>query len=112
MVSPFRATTLRKLSGAAQLRAEGVFVQPDFRRTAGNIVDGQHVEAHRTIVQMAARQKELRGTDQNALFGMTDAQLWQARDISTHSARPDFHESNRSPSYPTRSSSPLAPCGM
>jgi hypothetical protein len=72
-------------------------MQPDFRRTAGNIVDGQHIEARRTIVQMAARQKELRGTDQNALFGMTDAQLRQARDISTHSARSDFHESHRFP---------------
>ena len=79
------------------MRAEGVFVQPDFRRTAGNIVDGQHIEARRTIVQMAARQEKLRGTDQNALFSMTDAQLRQARDIFAHSARPDFHESNRFP---------------
>ena len=75
------------------MRTEGVFVQSDFRRTARNIVDGQYVKARRTIVQMAARQEELCGTDQNALFSMTDAQLSQARNISAHSARSDFHES-------------------
>src|SRR6202166_3037429 len=94
MVSPFRATTLRKLCGAAQLRAEGVFVQPDFRRTAGNIVDGQHIEARWAIVQMTIRQEALCGAHQHTLFSIIDAQLRQARNISTHSARPDFHESD------------------
>ena len=82
------------------MRAEGVFVQPDLRRAAGDTVDGQHVKARRTFVQMAARQEELRDTDQNALFGMTDAQLRQARNISTHSARSNFHESDRFPVIP------------
>jgi hypothetical protein len=45
----------RKLPVAAQLRAEGVFVQPDFRRMTGDIVDGEHVKACRTIVQVAVR---------------------------------------------------------
>jgi hypothetical protein len=75
------------------LRAEGIFVQPDLRRTAGNIVDGQHIEVRRAIVQMTARQEELCGTDQNALFGVVNAKLRQPRDIFAHNVCSDFHKS-------------------
>jgi hypothetical protein len=71
MVSPFRATKLRKLSRAAQL-PEGVFVQLDFRRTPRNIVDGQDVKARRAILQVAILQETLCGAHQHALFGIAD----------------------------------------
>src|SRR6266481_174388 len=63
----------------SELRAEGVFVQADFGRVAGLIVDCQDIEAAGFGADVTFGDETLRGADYEALFVGGDAELRQRR---------------------------------
>src|SRR4029077_19252171 len=76
----------------SQLGAEGVFVEADFGGVAGEVVDGEDVEAAGAIGDVAFGEKMLGGANYDALLVGGDAELGEGGEFFAERAGADFDE--------------------
>jgi len=81
------------LQRRVKLGAEGVFVEADFGGVAGEVVDGEDVEAAGRIGDVALGEKMLGGANYDALLVGGDAELGEGSEFFAERAGADFDES-------------------
>ena len=77
------------------MRTEGVFVEAHFRRTAGNVVDGENVKTDRRIVSMALCKESLRRPRYDVLLVSSDAMFGQSGQLRANRSSTRFDEHKR-----------------
>jgi len=80
---------------ALHLWTKGVFVEAHFRRAAGNVVDGENVEAQGNVFYVAFSEESLGGACDDMLLRCRNAQFRQRRQILTDGSCADFHKRQR-----------------
>ena len=80
---------------ALNLWTESVFVEADFRRAAGDVVNGQNVETQSSVFDMALGEKTLRGARDDTLLFRGYAEFGKRGKLVANRARAHFDERER-----------------
>ncbi len=82
-------------SRCSHLRAEGILVQPYYRRLPRAVINCHHIKPAGTFADVAFRKRSLRRAHHHVLFFSRNAQFWKRRHVLPDGASSDFDKGKR-----------------